>query len=224
MSIGGRGRQLTLYLIRHGESEGNRSGVFQGRGTFPLTDKGRDQARQLGHYFASRGVQPTRIYSSPQPRALETSRILSEAVGVTEPILRPDLCEIEVGPLTGLTPAEASRRWPEIMDNFAAGISLGEQLEGTETWGQVQERAAAVFDEVTSEALPQEGPIFLVSHAALLVNMVKAILRVPAEHKLIFRIPNTSYTRVALDGDLVWLHELSATPHLNSDLRSQISV
>ena len=64
---------IELILLRHGQSEGNLARIFQGQLDYPLTDKGREQARaareRLGDYT------PDLLLSSPLKRAYETAQI-----------------------------------------------------------------------------------------------------------------------------------------------------
>ena len=73
-----------LYLVRHGESEWNRSGRIQGRRESPLTDVGRAQAAALGRML--REVLPDPgidVVASPLERAFETAAIIAHELGHT---------------------------------------------------------------------------------------------------------------------------------------------
>ncbi len=205
---------LEVYLVRHGESEGNRSGVYQGQADYPLTPLGQDQALLLARHFYSRAVRPSAIYTSPLSRAVETARILAKTLNGPLPEEEDRLKEIDVGPLSRMTPAEALEKWPDEMERFSRGTSLGEMIEGCETWLDVQQRAGDAFEAIRTAS--PTGTLILVSHAALLVNMHKALLGVPASRRLIFRVPNTGYSRLYLDREMVWLMELAVAPHLQS--------
>ncbi|MBE6469048.1 MAG: histidine phosphatase family protein [Coriobacteriaceae bacterium] len=66
----------TLYLMRHGQTEYNVAGLVQGHCDSPLTEEGVAQARAAGRWFASRGVVPTRLCSSPLGRTRATLEIV----------------------------------------------------------------------------------------------------------------------------------------------------
>lgn len=92
-------RPLTLYLMRHGESETNVSHVFSGRSVDPaLTEEGRKQARRGAE--ALRDVPLTAIYTSPLARAAQTAAIVGRAIGL-EPGGSPDLEEADLGTIEG---------------------------------------------------------------------------------------------------------------------------
>jgi broad specificity phosphatase PhoE len=63
----------TITFLRHGESEGNLSGVIQGQSDYPLTQAGIEQANRLAVYWKSEAVSFNRIISSPLLRASETA-------------------------------------------------------------------------------------------------------------------------------------------------------
>ncbi len=72
-------RTTTVILIRHGECEGNREGLFRGRTNFPLNGTGREQARSLAEAISY--LSPSMVFSSPLTCATETATIISERCG-----------------------------------------------------------------------------------------------------------------------------------------------
>lgn len=108
---------LNLLLARHGQSEWNAVGRWQGQADPPLSELGRAQAlaaaRQAGTFDA--------IFASDLSRALNTSTIISSTIGVGPVIVDPRLRERDAGEYSGLTRDEieaqfpgalAERRWP----------------------------------------------------------------------------------------------------------------
>jgi broad specificity phosphatase PhoE len=97
-----------LLLARHGESEWNAIGRWQGRADPPLSQRGRQQAelaaRSLGQLDA--------IVASTLQRAAHTAAIISEGLGIGPVVLEPDLQERDAGEWEGLTRAEIEERWP----------------------------------------------------------------------------------------------------------------
>jgi broad specificity phosphatase PhoE len=67
----------TIYLVRHGESEYNRDKIVSGHGNPPLTEKGRQEAREAKRELENLGVRIDEVYSSPLDRAVETAEIIS---------------------------------------------------------------------------------------------------------------------------------------------------
>ncbi|HWE48304.1 MAG TPA: histidine phosphatase family protein [Bryobacteraceae bacterium] len=75
-----------IILVRHGETEANRAGVFAESDEIPLTESGRGQARAAARRLAA--SPPHRLYSSPLVRARETGEILALELGMEVEILQ----------------------------------------------------------------------------------------------------------------------------------------
>ena len=67
-----------LILIRHGETDWNVDGRYQGQADPPLNDKGLAQAQLLAQEL--RGVKIDVLYTSPLSRALQTAQILADSL------------------------------------------------------------------------------------------------------------------------------------------------
>ena len=141
---------LTVVLVRHGETTGNRDGVLQGSGCdFPLTDKGEKEALLVGQSLAS--VAWDRVYSSDLPRTLKTTDIMMAARSATlscEPC--PLLREISYGLREGLSRsvmlAEARQMAAE-----KQGISVDKVVDTSETGGQVRVRQEALLRKLKED-------------------------------------------------------------------------
>jgi broad specificity phosphatase PhoE len=99
-----------LLLARHGETEWNRIGRWQGHADPPLNETGRRQAAELADSL--RGSDIVAVYSSDLRRASETAHTIGKQLGL-EVIEDPALREIDVGSWSGLTRAEVEQRFPE---------------------------------------------------------------------------------------------------------------
>jgi hypothetical protein len=92
-----------LLLVRHGETDWNAEGRLQGHTDRPLSDYGRDQARQLADDLATEAFDV--IYASDLARARETAEIVAERLDVPVNV-DPDLREKNWGTWEGLTSTE----------------------------------------------------------------------------------------------------------------------
>ena len=101
-----------VLLVRHGQSEWNADGRWQGQADPPLTDLGRHQAR---HASRNLGVVDA-IVASDLQRASETALIIAGELGVGPLVLEPALRERDAGEWSGLTRAEIDRDWPGYLD------------------------------------------------------------------------------------------------------------
>ena len=92
-----------LYLIRHGETNANAAGVWQGSTDSPLNERGMAQARALAHRMAREQIPIHVIYSSPLRRARQTAEFIAEALGGVDIVNDPNLAEFHLGEWEGLT-------------------------------------------------------------------------------------------------------------------------
>ena len=108
-----------LLLVRHGQSEWNAQGRWQGLGDPHLSDHGREEAKLAAS--ALDGFAGL-IFSSPLIRARETAEIIATALGHDGALLiEPDLREIDVGEFSGLTNDEIEAKLPEAWAELRAG-------------------------------------------------------------------------------------------------------
>jgi broad specificity phosphatase PhoE len=92
---------VTIYLIRHGETDWNRAQRYQGQRDIPLNDTGRAQARRNGEVLKTllTSVEDIDFVSSPLSRAVETMEILRTAMGLDPSRYRrePQIRELNYG-------------------------------------------------------------------------------------------------------------------------------
>lgn len=91
-----------FVFLRHGESLGNAQSRWQGQSDYPLTDKGRAQARALAERWKAENAQFDLILSSPLGRAKETAEIIASSLNVCVE-LDPIWLERAIGEMEGLT-------------------------------------------------------------------------------------------------------------------------
>jgi probable phosphoglycerate mutase len=101
----------TILLIRHGETEWNRNGRWQGHADIPLSAAGRAQAQALAQRLRQEGARFDHLYASDLSRALETAQIIGQELGQPVHPFRA-LREVDVGSWSGLTRDEIVDRVP----------------------------------------------------------------------------------------------------------------
>jgi alpha-ribazole phosphatase len=136
----------TLLLVRHGETDWNRTGRWQGQSDAPLNEHGREQARTLADELAGEPI--TGIYASDLSRARETAEIIARRLGL--PIaVDTRLREIDVGAWSGLTTAELESRFPEAVARWRNG-DPAHSFDGGETYAAMGARVVAALDEIAA--------------------------------------------------------------------------
>jgi probable phosphoglycerate mutase len=104
-------RPCVVWLARHGETDWNREGRWQGHTDIALNDAGRAQARALATQLRGRGI--ARIHASDLRRARETAEIVAAALGLGPVVVDPALRERSFGLFEGLTRLECEVNHPE---------------------------------------------------------------------------------------------------------------
>jgi broad specificity phosphatase PhoE len=161
---------MTIFLARHGETEWNRVGRWQGRTDIPLSEVGRAQARALADRLRDRGV--TEIFTSELSRARETAEIVAEVLGVARLSIDPRLRERGFGCFEGLTREECAERHAEAWSRYLADRrSTPTDAEPQE---QVIARMVAALTAV-SESADRTGHVLVVSHGAAIRSFLHTI-------------------------------------------------
>jgi len=134
-----------LWIVRHGEAEGNAAGIVQGRLPYPLTERGRGQAATVARFFERIGWQPEHVVTSPVLRCVETAKML----GYPDAVHDEAFAEIEGGSAVG-----------EPIASYAA-------MEGMESFGG--ESVATMYARVAEglDALPQKARVLVVTHGCV---------------------------------------------------------
>lgn len=159
----------TVYFIRHGTTENNIAGRFQGRSDIPLGEKGRKQAACLGERFAD--VALDAVYTSPLQRAYQTAQGVCAKL-LLEPICCDGLREIDGGVLEGRTNEENIRDYPDVMRTFREQPANFAPPHG-ESAKQVHDRVMHAIEEIVSKE--QGKRIAIVSHGFALLCSIGSL-------------------------------------------------
>lgn len=158
---------MAIYLIRHGETPGNRDRVVQVPET-PLSDRGLDQAERLAERLSGHPVR--RILASDLARADMTAQALSRKLDLpVEP--EPLLQERNFGDLRGTPYAELEE------DLFGPDFAP----PGGETWEDFHQRVDAAWEKIQEAALGLDGHLAVVTHGLVLHSLAVRHLNGPTE-------------------------------------------
>jgi broad specificity phosphatase PhoE len=170
----------TILLARHGETDWNREGRFQGWADPPLNRTGLDQAVELSVRLMAEELAA--VYSSPLVRALETAEIVAASHGL-EPVTVEALREVDVGSWSGLTRAEIEERFP---DEYARWLDYEQGWQDGETYEAMSARVVAALLELATAndgarllVVSHGGPIRAAAAAADGVSYAEARRRSP---------------------------------------------
>jgi probable phosphoglycerate mutase len=196
---------IRILLVRHGESEWNATGRWQGQADPPLTELGYRQAKHAG---AAIGAVDA-VVASDLERARVTAEVISAQIGVGPVVLDPDLRERDAGEWQGLTRAQIHQQWPGYLpDDPVHGSSGGDRramrrppsYEADEVLIErglrALHRIADQFEQVG------QGDVVAVTHGGV-IHALEQHLGVTDW----VRIPNLGARWVALDGGRITLGE-----------------
>jgi probable phosphoglycerate mutase len=168
---------LKFFLVRHGETEWNKLGKFQGQVDIPLNERGRAQARDTAR--AARSWETTAVYASPLSRTRQFAEEISLQVGLpVQP--EPRLKELDLGQLDGITNEEMRSQWGSMYQAWRENPG-DVPMPGGESLSQVQRRAwEAILDIEAGRG--DSDVLVVVSHNFTIKTIVAQLLGVPWSH------------------------------------------
>lgn len=159
-----------ITLLRHGESVGNLESRWQGQAEYPLTDKGRAQARALAERWKNEKIKFDYVISSPLERAKETAETIASALNL-EVEYEPLWMERDNGEFSGLTVHEVRQNFqqPAFTTPYdAVGV------DGEGDWELFLRAGQALHNLLKREP----ARYLIVSHGGLLNQVMHAIIGV----------------------------------------------
>lgn len=184
---------VTLYLIRHGETDWNKALRYQGQADIPLNDTGRAQARQNGETLRALlpGIASADFVASPLSRARETMEILRAALGLDAGGFRlePELMELHYGHWEGQLSSALPETDPE---GLAAKLAdpFGWRPRGGESYEDLMVRTARWLATIERDTVAvTHGGVSRVARGALLGldRQQVPVLEVPQDRVLVLQ-------------------------------------
>jgi len=167
---------LKFYFIRHGESEANALNLLSNYITSPygLTDTGRGQAENAAEKI--RGIAFDGFYTSPLPRAIETSEIIRTINGL--PVYRIDrrLAEYGVGELEDKGDSESWARNEALWRDWFTHGQTESRVPGGESLDDIIARIREWLDAVKAEYVDPAANILAVTHGGVMNAALPFIL------------------------------------------------
>lgn len=167
---------VQLILIRHGQSTWNAENRFTGWVDCPLSDVGRQEAKTAGARLAAEGAQVDVAYTSTLVRAIDTGRIVLEALGQADlPQTQAwQLNERFYGALTGRNKDEARREFgAEQVHTWRRGYDI--ELPGGESLKDTTARTLPYFDAEIVPATMAHDVVLVSAHGNSLRAIVKQL-------------------------------------------------
>lgn len=155
---------MSIFAIRHGETEWSLSGRHTGTTDIPLTENGRREAERMRPLLTRQSF--ALVFVSPMRRAKETCELAGLG---NQAIVDPDLSEWDYGAYEGLTSPQIQKEAPgwQIFRDGCPG-------------GETPDQVAARVDRVIARARAAEGDVALFAHGHLLRVLAARWLGLPA--------------------------------------------
>lgn len=156
------GPSTQILVVRHGQSEWNALGLWQGQEDPPLSDLGLSQAAEAASSVGSVDA----VFASPLHRASKTAEIIAEHLGVGPVLGVPGLQERHAGEWQGCTRAEIERDWPGY-------LASGRRPPSWEDDRLVEQRAMESLDVIASRC--PGGSVLAVAHAGIIYAIERTL-------------------------------------------------
>ena len=168
---------MKLFLVRHGETEWNRTGKFLGQYDVPLNARGVSQGRDVAK--AAISWRPTALYSSPLTRTMQVAEQIGKTVGLTV-TPAPGFMELDLGEVEGISGQQMRDEWPQLHQVWSDSPETV-AIPGGESLVQLENRAWASFSRV--EQSHQDGDnIVVVSHNFAIRAICGKLLGISLSH------------------------------------------
>lgn len=198
-----------VLWIRHGQTDWNVQGRWQGHADEPLNAQGLNQARVLADFLRGQNTGVATLISSDLSRARTTAEAIGSALGLTVRTTRL-LRELDMGQWSGMTREEITGQYSEEMTLLRAGYDL--PRGGGETFARLRSRVAHALDLVLHHHAGHT--IAIVTHG----GPVRAALQLAGVEAYFGKvtIDNASLTVLRHDRTRWHVEKLNDTAHLTT--------
>ncbi|MEA5617981.1 histidine phosphatase family protein [Cronbergia sp. UHCC 0137] len=206
---------ITLYFLRHGQTECSRSHAFCGAIDSELTPEGVEMANAFAAAYSSIPWQA--VYSSPMQRTLSTAKPLCTAIGI-QPEQRNGLKEIHYGEWEGKTPELINQEYHDDYIRWSADPAWYAPTGG-EMAISIASRSMQVIEEI--KHLYKSGNILVVTHKATIRIILCSLLGIDVgrfRYRLGCPVGSVSIVEFTEHGPI--LQTLADRTHLDARLRN----
>lgn len=196
-----------ILLVRHGQTEWNKSYRFQGRTNVQLTDEGKHQARLLAKRLSS--WPPEVIYTSPLDRAIFTASEIAAPFGMT-PVVIPELEEVNFGQWEGQSLISLEHEQPEAY-NLWRDDPFFNPPQDAETWPQLEARLTRAVNIMIDSPYSR---IVAVSHGGVMRALYAVIMGLNPHKTWYMDVSNCAMSGVEIIGKRRYLSFTNDNNHI----------
>ncbi|GBG04685.1 histidine phosphatase family protein [Lactobacillus rodentium] len=169
---------MKLYFVRHGKTQWNLEGRYQGgSGNSPLLPSSYEDIKKLAHYLNKKGVKFKAFYASPLERAVTTAKTLKKDMGIDVPVIEDKrLKEFNLGDLEGMKFVDAEAQYPDQIHAFRYEPAYYDPsaFKG-ETFEHMIARGKDLINDLVKKYPDKDDNILLVSHGAALCALTRTL-------------------------------------------------
>lgn len=181
---------VTLYIIRHGETNSNIRRTCLGHKDVELNETGKVQALELCKKLEN--VHFDAVYSSPLSRAISTIA----PYGKTPVIMNFALIERDFGIWDDMTFEEIKSSYPKEYKKWQSDW-IGYKIPNGESSAEVQSRVNDVMDKIVANH--KDGTVAVVTHLGTARHIISHLLGLTAEQSWLFTLENAKYAVIEID-------------------------
>lgn len=205
---------LRILLVRHGQTEWNRIGRFQGRADIPLNAEGRREARALALRLKDQRL--TTFYTSPLIRAVETANAIACFYPGLPVIEEPGFTEMDLGSFDGMP----ARDWEKLYPDFCrvwrkSPASL--RMPGGESLADMQARALEALKRIIAACTP-DSRVLICSHNFVILTLLCHAMDLPLDEFRRVRQGTASLNVLCRRGERLVAEAVNDRTHLKASV------
>jgi len=182
-----------LLLVRHGQTDGNLQGRWQGWDGTPLNQQGEWEAALIAQRLAQTKDAIAALYASPLRRAWQTAERIGEALNLC-PVPHDGLKEMNFGQISGITLDEFRERFPDLHKRWTDKMDLSFTFPGGEQRVQFFQRVGEAMAGIVARHPDQK--VVVVAHGGSLRACLVHYLPAQFSQWWTYELGNCSLTRL----------------------------
>jgi len=203
---------MKLTLVRHGETQWNEAGRFQGSSDIEMSAKGVQQAIVTGNLLKDQPVDF--IYSSDMKRAITSANEIRKHHQNTPLLVEPNLREMDFGVWEGLSRQSIIAAYPEMYNRWKQ--DRNQPPRSGESLSVFEERVRLFWHKVLKQHIDQDG--IIVAHGGTLRLLICIALEIPSVTRWHMKLDPCSISLLEYHNEEVQLHYLNSKTHLSNNI------
>ena len=201
---------MRIFLVRHGETDWNRIGRFQGRSDVPLNDNGRKQAGALASALKDEPLAA--IYTSPLIRTVETAEQIKAFHPNVSLFKEAGLMEMDLGDFEGMEAKSWAEKYPDLRKAWQEAPS-SVKLPGGESLKDVQVRAINTLERITKPHAA-ESAVLICSHNFVIRSILCSALNICLDRFREVQQDTAAISILCKQGDRIQVEKINERSHL----------